>query len=280
MLAGPTGTMGTLKQRIPFAVRHRLRQVSDRISAAPAQAARRAADADDPMSRAYYDWYLRRRFGPLRALLPADPLVFDVGANVGAWTGVLRSMGCRVVAVEPQADCIDRLQMRFAGDPRVTIVAAAIGGETGDIELFVAAGSEHATTSRKWMDDMVARGGFQPSYWEQIVTVATRTLDDLIQEFGEPHYLKLDIEGSEPTALHGLSHAPPLVSFETHGETLDDAAACIEQLAKLGRYEFNLTPGDFPTPLWTEWVDGEELVSTLQTQRHGWHNVLARRRVA
>ena len=269
--------MGTLRRRIPFTVRHRVRRLTDRIVSTPGRAARGAAGGEDIVSRAYSAWYVRRRFAALRKLLPSDALVFDIGANLGEWTAVLRSTGCRVVAVEPQTDCVERLRERFKRDPRVTVVAAAVGGRTGEADLFVAQGSEHTTTSRKWMDDMVSRGGFQRSYWEQAVTVPMRTLDDLIQEFGEPHYVKLDIEGSEPVALRGLSHALPLLSFETHGETTDDATACVERLFQLGRYEFNLTPGDFPTPLWPEWIGGEQLLGTLRAQAHGWHNVLARR---
>ena len=271
--------MGTLTQHIPFVVRHRLRHLSDQVAAAPARAARIAAGADNRISWAYHDWYFRRRFAPLRALLPRDALVFDVGANVGSWTAVLRSMGCRVVAVEPQPDCVERLRRRFADDPLVSVVAGAVAGVPGDAELFVAQGSEHATTSRKWIDDMVARGGFQLSYWEKITTVTAWTLDDLIDDFGEPDYVKLDIEGSEPAALRGLSHSVPLVSFEAHGETTDDVEACVLRLSELGLYEFNLTPGDVPTPLWSEWVDGEVLLGTLAALVHGWFNVVARRLV-
>jgi FkbM family methyltransferase len=266
-----------LKERIPLPIRRRLRLLADRVVTAPARAAHGRADEDDALSQAYCRWYARRRFAPLRSLLPLDALVFDVGANKGSWTAALRSLGCRVVAVEPQTDCVAMLRERFARDALVTVVATAVGAEAGQAELFVAKGSEHATTSRQWMDDMVARAGFEHSYWKEAVTVQTRTLDDLIEEFGEPDYLKLDIEGSEPAALRGLSHSLPIISLEVHGETLSDACACLRRLDELGVYEYNLTPGDFPAPMSKTWTNTGELIGVLGRRPHAWQNVIARR---
>jgi hypothetical protein len=59
---------------------------------------------------------LRRRRGQasrLRfygAFVSAGDLVFDVGAHVGNRTAVFLELGARVVAVEPQAQCVAELQ--------------------------------------------------------------------------------------------------------------------------------------------------------------------------
>jgi FkbM family methyltransferase len=230
------------------------------------------------VSRGYRAWYLRRRFAGLVALLPRNALVFDIGANVGLWTDVLRSAGCRIIAVEPQADCAAQLDSRYAGDAGVTVVAAAVAESEGELDLYLGGSTEHATTSRHWMNDMVARAGYEADYWRSALKVRAITLDQLIERFGAPDYLKLDVEGSELSALRGLSRPLPLVSFETHGETVDDARACITRLLELGDFEFNLTPGDFPSPLWPEWRAGEDVIRALEAGQHGWNNVLARRR--
>lgn len=266
-----------MKEYIPFAVRYRFRTSLDRITGAKARLAQRAAIADGRVSHAYYDWYLSRSFAPLRALLPPGALAFDVGANVGTWTGMLRSFGCRVVAVEPQPDCLERLRSRYAQDPSVTVVAAAVAESTGEVELYVGRSSEHATTSRRWIADMTERAGYDPTYWRIAGLVHAVTLDDLIAEFGKPDYVKLDVEGSESRALAGLSEALPLLSFETHGETVDDARACIDRLDGIGTYAFNLTPGDLPTLLWPDWRGRENVLRAVAEHPHGWNNVFARR---
>jgi len=270
--------MAEVKRHLPSAVRYRLGRLRLGFAALPLRAAEAAAASDGPVSRRYRAWYMRRRFAGLLALLPREALVFDVGANVGRWTEVLRSAGCRVVAVEPQADHAAALARRYAGDSGVTVMAAAVAESAGELELYLAPSSEHATTSRRWMTDMVSRAGFDADYWHTTVTVPAITLDHLIDEYGEPDYLKLDVEGSEPSALQGLSRPVSLVSFETHGETVDDARACIERLGMLGRYEFNLSPGDVPRPLWGEWRCGGDVLRALEAGQHSWNNVLARRR--
>src|SRR5256885_878214 len=42
---------------------------------------------------------------------PAGALVFDIGANAGAMTRVFASLGARVVAVEPNADCVRHIEL-------------------------------------------------------------------------------------------------------------------------------------------------------------------------
>lgn len=267
-----------MKRHIPLAIRHRVRQMPARFSEIPLKAAEAAATRRDPLARSYRVWYLRRRFAGLLALLRPDALVFDVGANVGTWTEVLRSFGCRVVAVEPQAACVARLASRYARDAGVTVVVAAVAETAGELELFLAGSSQHASASRRWIDEMVTRGGFAPDYWQETVTVPARTLDDLIEEFGEPDYLKLDVEGSELPALLGLSQPLPLLSFETHGEALEAARACVARLLELAPYDFNLAPGTFPELDPHGWRSGEEVQRALAAQPHGWNNVFARRR--
>jgi len=106
--------------------------------------------------------------------------------------------------------------------------------------------------------------------------VPVRTLDDLIDEFGEPAYIKLDVEGSESAAIAGLTRPVRLVSFETHGQTRDDARLAVARLLELGPYEFNLSPGEFQQLQWTDWRAQAEVLRALEDDRFGWNNVFAR----
>lgn len=270
------GPVLRLKRYIPFAVRHRLRAHVDAVRAWPLRVAQAVSQAESPLARRYRDWYLHRRFASFVALLPPRALVFDVGANVGEWTGILRSAGCRIVAIEPQPACVAALIARFGDDEAVSIVDSAVAERAGEVELFVAEGAEHATTSPQWIEDMVERSGYDRGYWRERIRVRARTLDDLIDEYGTPDCLKLDVEGSEPLALKGLSRTLSFILFETHGETADDARQCIERLAELGTYEFNLTGGLFPTPLWSDWRRGTAVLEAITERPNTWNNVIAR----
>jgi FkbM family methyltransferase len=266
-----------IKQRIPFTVRHRGRQILDELRKAPRHYASGSFQPRTRLGRLYGEWYRARHFRAFfTPLLGSGDLAFDVGANVGLWTDGLVRVGCRVVAVEPQRACADRIRERHREDSRVDVVVAAVGGGSGETELFLTDVSEFASTSRRWMSAMVERGGYPPELWDRAVTVPMLTLDDLIGEYGVPSYVKLDIEGSEPDALRGLSRPVRLLSFETHGHTLSDAAECVGRLGELGRYEFNLSPGEFPAFEWRDWRGDGPLLEALESFPFGWHNVFAR----
>jgi len=230
-----------------------------------------------PFHQKYQAWYwrrhLRRFFAPM--LRPGDR-VFDVGANVGQWTLALAAMGCRVIAVEPQSTCAATIASKTTREMDVTVVVAAVGAEAGEAELFLASTTEMASTARPWMEAMVERAGVPADFWHGSTVVPVRTLDDLIDEFGLPAYIKLDVEGSESQAIAGLARAVGLLSFETHGQTIEDARAAVARLLELGRYEFNLSPGEYQKLEWSEWRGAEDLLRALEDAPFGWNNVFAR----
>ena len=67
------------------------------------------------------------------------PCIFDVGANEG--NTVDRALAtfpaARVYAFEPLPDMIQRLQERFASEPRVTVVGSAAGDRSGQTTFHV-----------------------------------------------------------------------------------------------------------------------------------------------
>src|SRR5262245_50791316 len=67
-------------------------------------------------------------------LAPGD-LGFDIGAHVGSRVRAWRKLGARVVAVEPQPDCLRVLRLLFGRDKGVTIFPGAVGAEPGTARL-------------------------------------------------------------------------------------------------------------------------------------------------
>jgi predicted RNA methylase len=57
-------------------------------------------------------------------------VVFDVGANVGVVSSIFVSLGARVVAVEPNPDCVRHIELSYA-DKDINIIQAAIGATNG-----------------------------------------------------------------------------------------------------------------------------------------------------
>ena len=222
-------------------------------------------------------WYFRRSLEAFLAdIVKPGELVFDIGANVGEWTVVLRSLGCSVVAIEPQRECIAALEARFAGDRRVTVLPAAVAAQEGEIELYRAPGSStHATASRRWMETTET---LPHDHWEAVPEIVPAiTLDRLIRDYGLPSYCKIDVEGLEPEALQGLSSPVPLIEFEFHKELDDDLRRCLDRLTALGPYTFNLTFGARPQLQLADWVPPGEILRVVRNPLSpNWGNVIGR----
>jgi FkbM family methyltransferase len=182
-------------------------------------------------------------------------LCFDVGANLGARTRAFLSLGCQVVAVEPQSSCIRALERQFGGDSRVTIVKAALGRAVGTATLHVSPDHVLSSLSEGFVETTTRSGRFAASRWEKNETVELRTLDSLIGEHGLPDFIKIDVEGFESEVLAGLTTPVPALCFEWTPELPENALSCIERLSDLGQYEYNLSWGEslkFSRPAWRD----------------------------
>jgi FkbM family methyltransferase len=210
---------------------------------------------------------MRRLYG--RFIRPGD-LCFDIGAHVGnrirAWLG----LGARVVAVEPQPQLLRWLRLLYGRHPRVAIIPAAVGAERGEITLHISSRTPTVSSvNPDWIDTVRRDEGFAWVEWDRRVTVPQIRLDDLIIEHGRPAFCKIDIEGHELAALHGLTQPLPALSFEHIGLLPAQTAACVDYLNGMGPYDWNFAAGESQQLLSEDWLTGAALLAQLPAQGSG-----------
>lgn len=174
-----------------------------------------------------------------RPLIPPRSLVFDVGANVGNYSRVFRDLGASVVAVEPQPDLARRIR-RFRG---ISVEQVALGAKPARANLRLAQAHTIASLSVEWIAAVRSSGRFAEYDWADAVEVQVSTLDALIEHYGEPAFLKIDVEGYEADVLSGLSRPLALIAFEHTPEFAGNTERCLEKLAVLGEYEYAFGAG-------------------------------------
>ncbi|MFZ1974670.1 MAG: FkbM family methyltransferase, partial [Candidatus Acidiferrales bacterium] len=185
-------------------------------------------------------------------------LIFDVGANHGTKTDIFLKLGARVLAVEPDQTNQEILRekfltYRFRRQP-VVIVGKALSEKDSVETMWIdEPGSAKNTLSRKWVETLKRddeRFG-QHHDFSHRTTVETTTLDQLISIHGLPFFIKIDVEGHEPSVLRGLHSAVPYLSFEVNlPEFAPDGQECVGMLDRLAAGgTFNYAAGDYETGL-------------------------------
>jgi hypothetical protein len=80
-----------------------------------------------------------------------------------------------------------------------------------------------------------------------------------------PAFVKIDVEGSEPAVLAGLTRPVRSLSFEYLPRALDYARVCAARLSALGPYRFNWSAGESYQLAASQWMSEADLCAALQT---------------
>lgn len=176
-------------------------------------------------------------------------LIFDIGANQGYKTATFLRMGARVVAVDPDEvnqKILEESFLKYRRSPKpVTIVPKAVSDKNATETIWIdEPGSAKNSISPKWVETLrqdQSRFGHTLAFAER-KQVTTVTLDSLIAQYGEPLFVKIDVEGHEFGVLQGLHKPVPFVSFEVNlPDFQPEGLQCIERLAELapaGRFNY------------------------------------------
>ena len=187
----------------------------------------------------------RQRF--YNQFINSNDLVFDVGANIGNRVRPLLNIGARVVAIEPQKECYEILEMKFG--KKIEIVPMALG-ETEEIkDFFVAEANMLSSFSTEWIES-VKKNGLRAEPRK----IQTTTLNKLIDKYGLPKFIKIDVENYEFEVLKGLTYAVDIISFEYAIPKIQKIKDCINQIEKYNSdTEYNFSIGESMEFALTDW---------------------------
>jgi FkbM family methyltransferase len=199
-----------------------------------------------------------------RGFVRRGDLVFDIGAHVGDRVASFRRLGARVVAVEPQPALVKLLKLFYGRRADVAIEAVAIGRGIGTTDMMINPDNPTVSTaSPEFVGAAHNAPGWETQRWTKSVAVPVTTLDALIDKYGLPAFIKIDVEGFEQEALLGLTRPVKALSFEFTIIQRDVALACIARCIALGFVRFNAALGESQTFVSAEWMDGEAIARWL-----------------
>ena len=137
-------------------------------------------------------------------------LCFDVGANFGNRTNIFLTLGAKVIAIEPQDECVEFLRRKYRD--KIIIEQKGVGAEPAIKDFYICDTSVLSTFSEEFKSNGVwGSGDYKLKDVRKIEIV---TLDSLISKYGLPSFIKIDVEGYEPEVMKGLSQKIKMMSFE------------------------------------------------------------------
>ncbi len=177
--------------------------------------------------------YTVYRKAPVTKLLSSHDLIIDLGANSGDDSDFYLRKGFRVVAVEANPRHVEKLIERFSkeiAEGRIAIIGKGIHRDYGKIEFYV--------------HDLDPWSAFDKSgrFWDgnhEVISVETIPLSDVLNRFGVPYYLKIDLEGLELIAIEWMipcGARPHYISVEIEPNTPE----ILHQLRKFGYNAFKV----------------------------------------
>jgi len=163
----------------------------------------------------------------IRSRLQGDknPVLFDVGANIGSYTRMLLEIfgsEATVYAFEPSANTFARLKANLPKSPNIHLKNIGLGCEDGAITLFTdTEASGLASLYQRKLGHLNIR--MDETEVVQINRLETFCRDEQIPHI---HFLKLDVEGHELKVLEGAGallaeNRIDFIQFEFGGTHID-----------------------------------------------------------
>ena len=186
-------------------------------------------------------------------------LVFDIGSNIGNSIEYFLNFYDQIIGFEPNPAVFDLLSKRFKQyKNRVILDSRAISNSIGKQLLMVSSMDTISTLSHDW----VYNSRFTKDYtWEQTLEVETTTIDQIVDEYGVPDLIKIDVEGHEFEVFLGLSKKLPntIICFEWTEENYSKLNKIADILQNLGYCKFDFVYQDIhkldSEITWRSWAD-------------------------
>ena len=199
-------------------------------------------------------------------------LIFDIGANLGVYTQELlnKYSDATVILIEANPKLVPALIQKFISNPNVKIYHHVVSEKSGETIDFYLNNAVHtvSTASQNW----IKNSRFSDMKWDEVIKVDSITVDEMVDAFGIPDIIKIDVEGYELSVIKGITKKYKLIQFEYAEEELDGIRESLKWLISLGYDQISFKETDnnhsvIPEIFYTEDEFEHVLLSTLDSNR-------------
>lgn len=219
----------------------------------------------------WWEWSIeveRHSVGTYRELIRPGDLCFDIGANRGRKTWIMRLLGAKVVAVDPLLafgdEFVPEFWWKWGSDKDVQAVGRAVANGSREIEVSINKFMPYVSSiDRAWMTVSAHGAKDQPYYRKSSIVkrkVATITLDGLVNIYGLPRFIKIDVEGAENRIVPTLTTPVYALNMEFHQDWMPGPA--MAHMDTLAPYLWTYALGEAGR-FEAEWMPREQLLAYM-----------------
>ena len=168
-------------------------------------------------------------------------MYFDIGSNIGNWSLSNINQCDKIISVEASPITFKKLVDNCKNDKIILLNYAVCNNNGNDIIFYQAECHVLSTINKDWLTNVNSRFYNYP-YTE--IKCKTITIDKLIEQYGLPDFIKIDVEGGEYECICSLTQKVKLLCFEWASETNDITLKCIDYLFNLGYKEYYIQKND------------------------------------
>ena len=162
-------------------------------------------------------------------------MIFDIGANYGTFVEAALKESHKVIALEPAPRVFSRLVNSYLYNPNVIPLKLAVSETNNERVVFFEAEEDGLSTLNiEWLTGETMPYEGKPF---RTVMATTITVDKLVEIYGKPDLIKIDVEGAEWLVFKGMTANHGKLTFEWTDVTLGEHCAQLGYLESLGYTE-------------------------------------------
>jgi len=170
-------------------------------------------------------------------------LIFDIGANKGDFSEkcLIEYKDVKMITIEANDELASLLTKKFINSDVVVLNNLASSKNNEEIEFFISNADTISTASKDWIE----KSRFSNNYsWGDPIKKKTVNIDSLIEKYGKPNLIKIDVEGYELEVVKGLTTKQSEICFEWAEEEYSKINETCSYLKSIGYEEFGFIYGD------------------------------------
>ena len=168
-------------------------------------------------------------------------MYFDIGSNIGNWSLTNIELCDKIISIEASPITVTRLVDNCKNDRIILLNYAVCNNNCNDITFYQADCDVLSTINKEWLTS--ERSRFYNCQYKEL-TCKTISIDKLIEQYGLPDLIKIDVEGGEYECVSSLTQKVKLLCFEWASETNSITLNCIDYLYNLGYTKYYIQMED------------------------------------